>query len=155
MMRDIGGVGGRGLSTPSLRAVANGGRGGPSTPALRAVAQDDGKPVTQSDAPRRGSPLPVTQSAAPPRGAESKDLKSVAQQLEAVFVEQLFKAMRATVPQQDGIVTASAGEEIFTGLMDQHLAAETPSQWSSGIADALYRQLLPRIAPSEPNSSSK
>jgi flagellar protein FlgJ len=155
MMRAIGGVGGRGGPLPpALRAVANGGRG-PSTPALRAVAQDDGKPVIQSAAPRRGSPLPVILSDAPPRGAESKDLKSVAQQLEAVFVEQLFKAMRATVPQQDGIVTASAGEEIFTGLMDQHLAAETPSQWSSGIADALYRQLLPRVAPSEPNSSPK
>lgn len=88
-------------------------------------------------------------AAVPPSPATGK-LKDVARQLESVFVEQLFKAMRATVPQQDGIVTASAGEDIFTGLMDQHLAAETPSQWSSGIADALYRQLKPRLAPSEP-----
>jgi peptidoglycan hydrolase FlgJ len=92
-------------------------------------------------------------TAAPKR--ENDKLKDVAQQLESVFVEQLFKAMRATVPQQDGIVTASAGEEIFTGLMDQHLAAETPTQWSSGIADALYRQLKPRLAPPASNESDR
>jgi peptidoglycan hydrolase FlgJ len=103
----------------------------PSTPTLRAVAQEDAVRTNPS----------------------SKELRAVAEQLESVFVEQLFKAMRATVPQEDGIVTASSGEELFTGLMDQHLAAETPQQWSSGIADALYRQLLPRVAPQAPNSS--
>jgi peptidoglycan hydrolase FlgJ len=127
----------------------------PSTPALRAVAQDDGgNRVQSSPAAVTGLTPPVIQSGAPRSGAQSKELRAAAQQLESVFVEQLFKAMRATVPQGEGIVTASSGEELFTGLMDQHLAAETPAQWSSGIADALYRQLLPRIAPSEPNSST-
>ncbi|MCU0648092.1 MAG: rod-binding protein [Gemmatimonadaceae bacterium] len=102
--------------------------------------------------------LPTASTAQPtaPTPARNADkLKDVAQQLESVFVEQLFKAMRATVPQQDGIVTASAGEEIFTGLMDQHLAAETPTQWSSGIADALYRQLKPRLASPASNESDR
>jgi len=56
-------------------------------------------------------------------------------------VQQLYKAMRETVPQQEGIVSGGAGEDIFTGLLDQHLAAETPKQWEHGIAQALYRQL--------------
>jgi len=67
-------------------------------------------------------------------------LKS-ASQLEGMFVQQLYKAMRETVPQQEGIVSGGAGEDIFTGLLDQHLAAETPKQWEHGIAQALYRQL--------------
>ncbi|MCU0633262.1 MAG: rod-binding protein [Gemmatimonadaceae bacterium] len=112
----------------------------PSTRALRALAQDDG-------------PLGHPERAA--AGRESKELRDVAQQFESVFVEQLFKAMRATVPSEDGIVTASAGEEIFTGLLDQHLAAETPKQWSGGIADALYRQLQPRLPASAPNTSDR
>ena len=68
-------------------------------------------------------------------------LKEAAQQLEGMFVQQLYKAMRDTVPQQDGIVTGGAGEDIFTGLMDQHLAAETPKHWENGLSKALYRQL--------------
>ena len=80
----------------------------------------------------------------PPRSArEQRDatLMKTASQLEGMFVQQLYKAMRETVPQQEGIVSGGAGEDIFTGLLDQHLAAETPKQWEHGIAQALYQQL--------------
>ena len=68
-------------------------------------------------------------------------LKKTAKQLEGVFVEQLYKAMRETVPEGEGAVGAGTGEDMFTGLMDQKLAAETPTQWAHGLADAAYRQL--------------
>lgn len=82
-------------------------------------------------------------SATPPTGTDSRNTKllKAAQQLEGVFVQQLYKAMRDTVPQQEGIVSGGAGEDIFTGLLDQHLAAETPKHWQTGLSDALYRQL--------------
>lgn len=85
-----------------------------------------------------------TMSVAPTNPVESeksKSLRKAAGQLEGLFVQQLFKSMRETVPQGDGIVSGGAGEDIFTGLLDQHLAAETPKQWESGVAEALYRQL--------------
>lgn len=68
-------------------------------------------------------------------------LKQAAQNLEGMFVQQLFKAMRETVPRQEGIVSGGAGEDIFTGLLDQHLAAETPRHWEGGLSDAIYRQM--------------
>jgi peptidoglycan hydrolase FlgJ len=85
----------------------------------------------------------------PPAPLSAKDqrdatLMKSASQLEGMFVQQLYKAMRETVPQQEGIVSGGAGEDIFTGLLDQHLAAETPKQWEQGIAQALYRQLRGR-----------
>jgi peptidoglycan hydrolase FlgJ len=83
-----------------------------------------------------------------------RKLRETARQLEGLFVQQLFKAMRDTVPQQDGIVSANAGEDMFTGLMDQHLAAETPSQWEGGLAESVYRQLRGRIAATTPQPSS-
>jgi flagellar protein FlgJ len=73
--------------------------------------------------------------------SKSAKLKKASQQLEGMFVQQLYKAMRETVPQQEGIVSGGAGEDMFTGLMDQHLAAETPKHWGGGLSDALYRQL--------------
>lgn len=86
---------------------------------------------------------PIGLSATPPTGSDSRatKLRKAAQQLEGVFVQQLYKAMRDTVPQQEGIVSGGAGEDIFTGLLDQHLAAETPKHWQTGLSDALYRQL--------------
>ncbi|MEO7359013.1 MAG: rod-binding protein [Gemmatimonadaceae bacterium] len=68
-------------------------------------------------------------------------LRKASNDLEGLFVSQLFKAMRETVPKDDGIVSGGSGEEIFTGLMDEHLAAETPKHWGGGISEALYRQL--------------
>lgn len=86
---------------------------------------------------------PMRLAATTPNATESRDakLKRAAQQLEGVFVQQLYKTMRDTVPQQEGIVSGGAGEEIFTGLLDQHLAAETPRHWEGGLSDALVRQL--------------
>lgn len=86
--------------------------------------------------------------------AVDSKLRETAKQLEGLFVQQMFKAMRETVPQQDGIVSANAGEDMFTGLMDQHLAAETPSQWQGGLAESVYRQLRGRIASTTPPSPS-
>jgi flagellar protein FlgJ len=76
-----------------------------------------------------------------------RQLRDVAGQLEGVFVQQLYKAMRDTVPQQEGIVSGGAGEDMFTSLMDQHLAAETPRHWESGIAEAIYRQMRGQAFP--------
>ena len=81
--------------------------------------------------------------ARPPLNAKDTALLKTAQDLEGLFVQQLFKAMRETVPEGEGIVSGGAGEDIFTGLLDEHLAAETPRQWESGVAAALYRQLAP------------
>jgi flagellar protein FlgJ len=84
-----------------------------------------------------------------------RKLRETAKQLEGLFVQQMFKAMRDTVPQEDGIVSANAGEDMFTGLMDQHLAAETPSQWAGGLAESVYRQLRGQVsATTTPSPSS-
>lgn len=93
--------------------------------------------------PTSGAPSGPVQSG--PAQSEDEKLRQSAKQLEGLFVQQLFKVMRETVPQQEGIVSGGAGEEMFTSLMDQHLAAETPTQWEGGMAEALYRQLRGRL----------
>jgi flagellar protein FlgJ len=93
-------------------------------------------------APQSLSSAPATAASRttsePPRDAK---LQQAVSALEGVFVQQLYKAMRETVPQGEGIVSGGAGEEMFTALMDEHLAAETPKHWERGLSDALYRQL--------------
>ncbi|MBK8250665.1 MAG: rod-binding protein [Gemmatimonadetes bacterium] len=71
--------------------------------------------------------------------ADEQRLAHAVRQLEGVFVEQLFKAMRETVP-TDGLTNGGAGEEMFNSLMDQHLAALVPQEWPSTFADALVER---------------
>ena len=93
---------------------------------------------------------PTARAAIAAPASDHARLRETAQQLESVFTEQLFKAMRATVPQGEGSVDGGAGEEMFTGLMDQRLAADTPGGWHHGIGDALYRQLSRRLGTPAP-----
>ena len=77
---------------------------------------------------------------ATPATPDEQRLRAATKQLEAVFVQQLFKAMRETIP-QDGLTNGGAGEDIFTGLMDEKIATHVPDQWKRGIGESLYRQL--------------
>jgi len=72
--------------------------------------------------------------------SEEARLRQASRDLEGVFVEQLFKAMRETVP-EDSLFGGGAGEEMFTGMMDSHLASQVPAGWQNGLGEALYRQL--------------
>jgi flagellar protein FlgJ len=71
-------------------------------------------------------------------------LKQASHDLEGLFVNELFKAMRATVP-QDGILGPPEGQDMFQGMMDEKLAATYASKSNHGIGDALYRQLSRRL----------
>ena len=84
---------------------------------------------------------PVTEAPARVDGlSDDARLHQTARQLEGVFMEYLFKAMRETVP-QDGVIESGSGESIFTGLLDQHVADAAAARQEDGLGDALYRQL--------------
>ena len=90
-----------------------------------------------------GGPAPAPRTAG--QQAQLDKLRKTTGQLEGVFVEQLYKAMRATVP-EDSTFGGGSGEEMFTGLLDEHLAAETPREWRHGLGEALYTQLRGSVA---------
>jgi flagellar protein FlgJ len=63
-----------------------------------------------------------------------------------VFINELFKAMRATAP-SEGILTQDPGQELFTGMLDEHLSQVHAERAASGLSQALYRQLSQRLPP--------
>jgi peptidoglycan hydrolase FlgJ len=81
--------------------------------------------------------------------ARDAKLRRSAQQMEGVFIQQLFKAMRDTVPETD-IGGGGFGEEIFTGMMDQHVADGAAQRWERGLGGAIYRQLRAQTEPVAP-----
>jgi flagellar protein FlgJ len=79
--------------------------------------------------------------------AEAK-LRKTALQMEGLFVQRMFAAMRDTVP-QDGFLGQSSAEQTFGSMLDEKMAEEVPQQMSGqhSLAEALYRQLRARIEP--------
>ncbi len=85
-------------------------------------------------------------AAAGPAGAtpaaQREKLRKAARQLEGVFTEQLFKAMRATVPQDQGVIGGGSAQDMFTGLLDEHLASDPRTASTHGIGEAIYQHLM-------------
>ena len=74
--------------------------------------------------------------------ADDAKLRKAARQLEGVFTQQLFKAMRETVPEDQGAVGGSSAQDMFTGLLDEHLATDPRVSSTHGVGEAIYRHLL-------------
>ncbi|MEO8199979.1 MAG: rod-binding protein [Gemmatimonadota bacterium] len=87
-----------------------------------------------------------------PAGNADERLHQLASNLEGVFVGQLFKAMRAGVP-NGGMLEASTGQDTFTSMLDDRLAELAAQRLQHGMGDALYRQLSRRLAPADPTSA--
>jgi flagellar protein FlgJ len=83
-----------------------------------------------------------------PRPDAHAQLRRMAHELEGVFLSQLFKAMRATVP-QDGVVEAAPGHDLFTSMLDERLASQAAERMKRGLGEALYRQMARRLPPEE------
>ena len=72
---------------------------------------------------------------------EDARLRAATSALEGTFYEELFKAMRESVP-ESGLVDGGAGEDAFTTMLDQHLAEVQASRSERGIGRALYRWFI-------------
>jgi flagellar protein FlgJ len=68
-------------------------------------------------------------------------LRQVAKEFEAVFMYQVVKAMRQTVP-KGGLVEKGEGEEMFEGMLDEEWSKKLVSRGGpSSLSEVLYRQL--------------
>lgn len=88
---------------------------------------------------------PASRANPAPNSADAR-LRKTSLQLEGVFVQRLFAAMRETVP-DEGIVSQDGAQQMFSEMLDEKIAERAPGQWSGphSIADALYRQLRQRL----------
>tara|TARA_Y100001933_G_scaffold248926_1_gene283370 strand:+ start:525 stop:836 length:312 start_codon:yes stop_codon:yes gene_type:complete len=72
------------------------------------------------------------------RVSENDELRAVAEQFEAIFVQELMKASRAAKLFDDPLETSST--QPFTDMMDQKLALQVSNEKSLGIAEAIVSQ---------------
>ena len=81
----------------------------------------------------------------PARRESREQVRKLSHELEAVFVNQLFQAMRASVP-KDPMLGNAPGAEMFTAIMDQRLASQATEHLQRGLGESLYRQLARRLS---------
>lgn len=74
------------------------------------------------------------------QGEEAR-LRAATRLLEAFTYQELFKAMRDTIP-EGGAIPGGAGREIFEALLDQHVAQAAAMGSERGLGSALYRQFV-------------
>ena len=82
----------------------------------------------------------VNESSSPKQAriSEIEELRAVAEQFEAIFVQELMKASRAAKLFDDPLETSAT--QPFTDMMDQKLALQVSNEKSLGIAEAIVSQ---------------
>jgi Rod binding domain-containing protein len=73
---------------------------------------------------------------------QKRKLKEACQEFESLLTGYLFKSMRQSVVRAE---EPDQANQIYEGMMDETLAKELSRSGSGGLADILYRELLPLI----------
>jgi flagellar protein FlgJ len=60
---------------------------------------------------------------------------------ESLFIQQMLKQMRQTVP-QNGLFSGGSAEQLYTSMLDGEVAKTISNQRGIGLAPALIRQLV-------------
>lgn len=97
-------------------------------------------PVSRVGFPAVKVPSSGREPGIPPADQDDRRLLEVSREFEGIFLRQLLRQMRATVPRSD-LVQASFGREVFEGMQDDLLAGEMSKSGGIGLAEMLYRQL--------------
>jgi flagellar protein FlgJ len=78
-----------------------------------------------------------------PGGSSPQTLREATQQFESLFITQVMKAMRGTVPESH-LMGSGSGEKLFREMLDQELAGRVALSGGFGIGEMLYQQLSHR-----------
>jgi Rod binding domain-containing protein len=72
--------------------------------------------------------------------AEKKRLKKACNDFEAMFIANMLKEMRKSIP-KSGFLESSSGSDIYRSMMDQKVAEKIANDKGLGIGEMLFKQL--------------
>ena len=70
---------------------------------------------------------------------ESK-MNTACMEMESMFIQNMFKEMRASIP-KSGLISGGKAEEMFTDMLDAEMAKSLSSSGGIGLASMMQRQL--------------
>ena len=97
--------------------------------------------------------LDKVRSGLAPAARDEQKLREATQGFEAMFIQQLWKQMRQTVPQEGYL--HSREEEIYLSMFDEELSRKMAGAGGIGLGDMLFRELQEQLARSAGGSASR
>ncbi len=82
-----------------------------------------------------------------PLSKKDRDLQSLrksCQEFEAIYTQEMYKAMRKTVP-EGGLFEKDMASELYKEMMDMEIAKSSASGKGIGIGEAMYQQMKGKI----------
>ncbi|ACB86379.1 rod-binding protein [Natranaerobius thermophilus] len=70
---------------------------------------------------------------------ESQELYQAAQKFEGMFIQEMMKSMRETIPESD-LIDGGFAEDVFESKLDQHYSEKMAESGGFGLADKIYEQ---------------
>ncbi|MBW2659590.1 MAG: rod-binding protein [Deltaproteobacteria bacterium] len=87
---------------------------------------------------------PQTDSALNRKQRDLQSLKKSSREFETLYVMEMFKAMRKSVP-KGGLFEKDMSTEIFQEMLDMETAKTAAKGKGLGIAEMIYKQMAPLI----------
>ncbi len=75
---------------------------------------------------------------------ELQTLRKSCREFEAIYVNEMYKSMRKTVPESGLFEKKGSAEEVYQEMLDMEMARQTASGDGMGIGKAMYQQLHSR-----------
>ena len=72
---------------------------------------------------------------------DDEKLKEACREMEAYFIQELYKVMRKSTQLGEGIISKGQHEEIFEDMLIEEQSKEATKAGGIGLADMLYKQL--------------
>lgn len=82
-----------------------------------------------------------------PKTPSSKDLQSLrksCRDFEAIYIQEMYKAMRKTVP-DSGLFEKDMASELYKEMLDMEVAKSTAAGKGIGIGEAMYQQMKDKV----------
>lgn len=75
---------------------------------------------------------------------DEKQLKQACKEFESLFMNMMYKQMKATVMKAE-LIPQDAGREIFESMLDDKLMEDASNGKGIGLSDVLYKQLSKQL----------
>lgn len=79
-----------------------------------------------------------------PRQVDERKLEKVCLEFEAIFINQMLKAMRKTIPKTN-FFKKESGRELFESLFDSEISKIVSQKGGFGLGKILYKKMIEQI----------
>lgn len=87
-----------------------------------------------------------------PKEKELQALRRSCREFEAIYINEMYKAMRKSIP-DSGLFEKDMSSELYREMLDMELAKQTAAGKGMGVGEAMYNQLKEQLSSKKGDNS--